>query len=188
VYDGYTLSVEEPTDAVSCELPPEARSAGLARRFVTEMLDSWQEPEASAETASLLVSELVTNAVLHAGSTVGLVVRRHGGRPRVEVTDCAPAAPEPRRHDDDATTGRGLEMVELLAEQWGVETGEESKTVWFEVAGDAAPAPGASGSASPTGGAATAPSAASSHASHPGERAGGRAGATDGTCGARRCG
>lgn len=116
-----------------CVLPGEPRSVARARGFLKDVLDGSEEHPA-VDAASLLVSELVTNAVLHAASAVELTVRRQQGQVRVEVADASAKAPQRRTYKEEATTGRGLEMVELLAERWGVDTtASGGKTVWFEV-------------------------------------------------------
>src|SRR5438105_15083431 len=73
-------------------LPPEAGSAAVARAFVTETLLLWGAQRV-LEAATLLTSELVTNAVLYAGSEILLVVRQSGKRIRVEVQDANPQVP-----------------------------------------------------------------------------------------------
>jgi anti-sigma regulatory factor (Ser/Thr protein kinase) len=83
----------------------------------------------------LLVSEVVTNAVLHARSALSLCVVRQGDRIRVEVEDTSPVAPVVRPHDDTAMTGRGLALVAALAAEWGVQPTDRGKSVWFVVAG-----------------------------------------------------
>ena len=114
-------------------LPPDPSSAMAARAFARDVLSGWQESEA-AETVLLLVSELVANAVLHAGSKVEVAMRRRGDRLRVEVTDESPVLPATRDFETDATTGRGLGLVDVLADAWGAEPrGEHGKVVWFEV-------------------------------------------------------
>lgn len=116
-----------------CVLPGEPRSVARARGFLKDVLGGSEE-HLAVDVASLLVSELVTNAVLHASSAVELTVRRQRGRVRVVVADASPKAPQRRTYKEEATTGRGLEMVELLAEQWGVDTSAGGgKAVWFEV-------------------------------------------------------
>ena len=82
----------------------------------------------------LLVSELVTNAVLHAGTDVELVVRRLRKGVRVEVLDRSTRPPVPRAYDDEAMTGRGLALVRELSRVWGVDERKDGKVVWFEVA------------------------------------------------------
>ena len=114
-------------------LPPDPSSAMAARAFAREVLSGWREP-AAVETVLLLVSELVANAVFHAGTKVEVVMRRYGGRLRVEVSDESPVLPAAREFDTDATTGRGLALVERLAAAWGAEARpDHGKIVWFEV-------------------------------------------------------
>ena len=118
-------------------LEPDPGSAALARRFTAETLGGWGA-DGLAETAVLLVSELVTNAVLHARSASELVVRRVDTGIRVEVRDDSPAAPSPRSYSLDAGTGRGLLLVESLAARWGSTPGNLGKSVWFELDHDGA--------------------------------------------------
>ena len=84
----------------------------------------------------LMVSELTTNAVLHAHSSFAIEVVRVGRVVRVTVYDSSPAAPSPRRQSATASTGRGLAMVAQLSDSWGTGRGEPPyvKGVWFEVA------------------------------------------------------
>ncbi len=113
-------------------LPPEPASAGQARRFVTEVLGEWRL-EGTEEVAALLVSEVVTNAVLHAGTEVTVEVHRSPEGVRVEVTDGSTQAASRRHYDNAATTGRGLALVETLSDDWGVDARSDGKTVWFDV-------------------------------------------------------
>ncbi|WP_428985409.1 ATP-binding protein [Streptomyces globosus] len=89
----------------------------------------------AVETAELLATELVTNALVHTEYGAEVTVRLAGGRLRVEVGDGAPGRPRPYVPVvDDATHGRGLALVEALAAAWGVETGTgRGKVVWFEL-------------------------------------------------------
>jgi anti-sigma regulatory factor (Ser/Thr protein kinase) len=116
------------------ELPPSADSVRTARRFLRETLASW-DAEPLEWTASQAVSELVTNAVLHAGTPITVTLTLPGdGRLRVEVGDGSPRVPQQRRYGQRATTGRGIALVAGLAEAWGVETRPGGKTVWCELA------------------------------------------------------
>lgn len=82
----------------------------------------------------LLANELVTNAILHAGSDIDVVVDITGARVRVEVRDRARRAPVRRRAEPTSSAGRGLALVEALASDWGVEPiPGDGKAVWFEV-------------------------------------------------------
>ena len=125
------------------QLPPEAASARRARRLVGEVLEEAGLDEL-ADVAMLLVSETVTNAVLHAATEVGLTVLADDGELRVEVRDGSSVLPGIRHYEDEATTGRGVGLVELLATGWGVDAGTGGKTVWFTL-GDPPGAPGGGG-------------------------------------------
>lgn len=131
-----TVSCEEVAGIrVHLRLEPAAASARRARRFVSEILATWGE-DGCADAASLLVSELVTNAVIHARSPVELVVGR--GSPstlRFEVYDSSARVPRVRGFDPESVSGRGLALVEAMSERWGVETGITGKHVWFELQG-----------------------------------------------------
>ncbi len=122
----------------STTLDAEPGSVRAARRFVVEALVASGHPD-DADTAQLLVSEIVTNAVLHARSRADLCVQIEGGRLRVSVRDTSTLLPTPRTHDRESQTGRGLELVELLSHRWGAEPddGPEpqqgGKSVWFEL-------------------------------------------------------
>jgi hypothetical protein len=85
------------------------------------------------ETATLLVSELVTNSVLHARSPVDVVVAVRGTVVRVEVVDRSAHPPTRRHYSAEAGTGRGLVLVEELSAAWGVTASEGGKSVWFEL-------------------------------------------------------
>ena len=86
------------------------------------------------EVASLLVSELVTNAIQHAGSEVNVHLEVSADLVRVEVDDASPRAPLRLVVPEDAERGRGLQLVEALASSWGVDqVPGDGKKVWFEV-------------------------------------------------------
>jgi anti-sigma regulatory factor (Ser/Thr protein kinase) len=113
-------------------LPPVPESVPAARHFATDAVIDLGADEKLAET-ELLVSELATNAVLHAATPMRVTVRCNGGNLRVEVRDDDPTVPEPRQPDPLAPGGRGIMLVELLAHRWGVNSNERGKTVWFEL-------------------------------------------------------
>ena len=105
-------------------------SPGAARRFVRHLLADVGREEWS-EAASLAVSELVTNAVLHAHSDIALVGEVTADHLRLEVRDDNPTLPSARAYDDHATTGRGLELVAAVTTAHGVESlGPGGKVVW----------------------------------------------------------
>lgn len=94
-----------------------------------------------ADTAELLVSELVTNAVLHAGTEVAVEASVDGTSLRVEVRDGSSHLPSPRAYGRLASTGRGLHLLEALVDQWGVDRDPPGKRIWFELSQDHRPAP-----------------------------------------------
>jgi anti-sigma regulatory factor (Ser/Thr protein kinase) len=117
------------------EVPLTSRpeSAGAARRLVLSVLKAWAMPQLN-EVVELLVSELVGNAVRHTGArTVGLRLLRRRGWIRVEVRDPSRALPclMPVRELD--VSGRGLFLVDKLADRWGVDLLPRGKTTWFEM-------------------------------------------------------
>jgi anti-sigma regulatory factor (Ser/Thr protein kinase) len=109
-----------------------------ARALLRERLTAWGAPQLR-DSAELLLSEVVTNALVHTGGGAVLTATlTRGGRCRlrVEVRDTSPHRPGAPRSapDDDASGGRGLLIVRALADAWGVRGEEDGKTVWFELA------------------------------------------------------
>ena len=86
------------------------------------------------DDAELLVSELVTNAVVHAQTSLEVSVHVGKTAVRVEVKDDSDALPIARLPRDEAMGGRGLHLVEAIARSWGIERRELGKVVWFELA------------------------------------------------------
>lgn len=124
-----TRTAERPGE-VTRRLPPVPASVPEARRLVRKLLASARRDDLE-DTAALLVSEIVTNALLHAGTTIEVSARLEGRRLRVEVRDGSAHLPVPRRYASTAGTGRGLLMVEQLVDDWGVLRHDDGKTVWF---------------------------------------------------------
>lgn len=118
-------------------LPGHASSVPAARRFVETVLDTWGRPEVGW-SAALCVSELAGNCALHARTDFTVAVRLEQEVVRVEVTDGSPRPPLQRSYSEDATTGRGLRMLEEHASRWGVEPRPTGKTVWVELSAPAA--------------------------------------------------
>ena len=112
--------------------PGVPESAGRARRFVADALAAAGRSEV-ADVAVLLVSELVSNAVLHAGTEIELVVRILPERLAIEVHDRGGGRAVRRRYSNLSGTGRGLMLVEELARDWGTVVTEAGKFVWFEL-------------------------------------------------------
>ncbi|QKV95022.1 SpoIIE family protein phosphatase [Streptomyces sp. NA02950] len=148
-------------------LPGTPLAASAARRFVRAALADWAAldvpaadriTERTGDEAVLLVSELVTNAVVHAGTAVelscALDVPGHEGEPPslvVEVTDQHPTrvlrGEPPVEEEPEYAGGHGLRLVAGIAESWGTTYRRASKTVWFQlaVAADADDGPAAAG-------------------------------------------
>jgi anti-sigma regulatory factor (Ser/Thr protein kinase) len=129
---GMRLTVATSRAARIC-LPSTRRSAAEGRAFVAATLQSWGHRRGLGDVL-LVVSELVTNAVLHAGGAgVDLTVTLTDHAVRIEVTDASSALPEPKPPTDDSTNGRGLLLVDAVAGTWGAEVGHSGKRVWAEV-------------------------------------------------------
>lgn len=106
----------------------------MARHFVEARLRGTASPRL-VDDAALLTTELAANAVRHATSgCFGLSLSRHGDRVRVEVADASLDPPIVLRPDPMATSGRGLMLVDALADRWGFERRPDGKIVWFELA------------------------------------------------------
>ena len=118
----------------SLQLPPDHAAAARARRFVSDTLRGWGCDDAIPD-AQLLVSELVTNAVLHARSATRVTVERSSTTVRVSVDDDSSTQPRLRELGPEAVTGRGLLLVDRIAQRWGVDPRADGKCVWFEVDG-----------------------------------------------------
>ncbi|MDQ1438894.1 MAG: hypothetical protein QOK43_2523 [Acidimicrobiaceae bacterium] len=124
----------EPQPAVArTRLSSHPTSSAAARRFVRDVLYRWRVMVGD-EVVLLCTDELVTNAIVHVGSDVELVMRNGGGVVRIEVHDRSPRPPLRRVPDEDEESGRGLQLVDALASRWGVEPVGAGKSVWFEVA------------------------------------------------------
>ncbi|MEZ7004561.1 ATP-binding protein [Streptomyces sp. AD55] len=124
-----------PVRHFSVQLSPTPRGARLARLLATEQFRSWGLP---LDPARLLVAELSNNAAAHGrvpGRDFRLVLYVVGDTLRIEVTDTrGEELPEPRTPAPDAESGRGLLLVEALADRWGVtEDRFPRKTVWAEL-------------------------------------------------------
>ena len=109
------------------------RSVALARRFARLQLEEWGAPEL-CDGAALVVSELVTNAVVHTGTTAILDLALDANTLRIEVEDKHPGRALPTGlvvPSDDAEQGRGLLITAALGSSWGVEYTSTSKRVWL---------------------------------------------------------
>ncbi|MFD0023128.1 SpoIIE family protein phosphatase [Streptomyces sp. NPDC058382] len=113
---------------------PERISA--ARQQVREMLHDWADPE-QVDSAVLMISEMATNVLVHTDGDALLVAQADGEpgerRLRVEVADGSDELPHKRRPGEMASSGRGLVLMQMLADTWGVDPRGEGKSIWFEL-------------------------------------------------------
>ncbi|MDV9190886.1 ATP-binding protein [Streptomyces sp. SR27] len=134
---------------VQLEVGPDPAEVSRARRWARSRLagSGIGEDESLADTLVLLISELVTNAVVHTGcpAVLRMLFGAEGGV-RVEVADASDRPPKPRHAEGDDTNGRGLELVDGLADRWGWQPEGVGKSIWCEVdrSAPAAPSPAAS--------------------------------------------
>jgi anti-sigma regulatory factor (Ser/Thr protein kinase) len=126
----------------------EPERIAAARQQVRELLHDWAEEE-QVDSAVLMVSEMLTNVLVHTDGNALLAAEvahgEKGRRLRVEVTDPSDELPHKRRPGEMASSGRGLVLMEVLADAWGVDPRGEGKSIWFELyepaAGDDPDAP-----------------------------------------------
>ncbi|MFH9430056.1 SpoIIE family protein phosphatase [Streptomyces sp. NPDC017615] len=107
-----------------------------ARQHLRELLHDWVPPE-QVDAAVLLISEMITNVLVHTDADALLLAEifgEHGHRRlRVQVSDSGDDLPHKRRPGELASSGRGLMLIEMLADAWGVEPRGEGKSIWFEL-------------------------------------------------------
>jgi anti-sigma regulatory factor (Ser/Thr protein kinase) len=128
-------SDEDPPHVASTKLRPEALAASSARRFVRSLLDRWQLLELS-DVAELCVSELVTNAVLHARTPIQVEVRAGAGSLHVDVCDSGGGRIDllpPEEPGESLESGRGLYIVQALSARTGVKPSRGGTCIWFEL-------------------------------------------------------
>lgn len=111
---------------------PIPESVPAARHFVVDVLRSWGNEDLAAD-AALIISELATNALSHAMSPFRAVLDRRGRGLRIGVEDAADIALERRSPPADATSGRGVTIIEALSERWGYSSVPGGKVVWAEL-------------------------------------------------------
>jgi anti-sigma regulatory factor (Ser/Thr protein kinase) len=123
------------TQRATLRLEDDPRAPTRARRFLHGLLVAWQVRGDVTETAALCLSELVTNAVIHAGTDSLLTVSLDDGVLTVQVRDHG-ADPGAELLDDDdplRVFGRGLQLVDALADRWGSEHDDDGTTSWFSL-------------------------------------------------------
>jgi anti-sigma regulatory factor (Ser/Thr protein kinase) len=118
---------------IICTLPADPRSVAEARRAITAACQLAGFPAERCDQLVLLTSELVTNAVLYGRSSVRLTISWSDAGMRVEVGDDNTREPVVRSADPAAIDGRGMSLVNELADNWGVAHDDHGKRVWFEM-------------------------------------------------------
>ncbi|MBY8887272.1 ATP-binding protein [Streptomyces sp. PTM05] len=116
------------TGAFETVFAPEQSRVADMRHLSESFLELWRVPGSLAESVVLVVSELVTNSIEHGWGDVGVRVRCEQASLTVEVTDSNPAPARLRVADDDALDGRGLLLVQVVADAWGVS--RDGTTTW----------------------------------------------------------
>lgn len=132
-------SLIERDRTLELALSPHPSSVARARSFVSEALERWAVPEQTEQLARLAISELVTNAIVHARTDVVVRVRPEADAVWVGVTDQDDTLPVRETDPEpDRDGNRGLAIVEAVARRWGVDHqfSRPGKTVWFTVALD----------------------------------------------------
>jgi anti-sigma regulatory factor (Ser/Thr protein kinase) len=116
---------------------PDERSVHSARTFIAQTLTSWGVDQSLIDDVVLCAGELVTNAILHGGAPIELRLRRGERDVFLQVHDSLNAMPRRIRPKDDDEHGRGLQIVGLLATEWGIRPTAAGKSVWcaFSFAG-----------------------------------------------------
>lgn len=127
--------------AASHLLAAHPSSVSRARQLVRDALTTARRDDL-IEPAQLLVSEVVTNALVHAGTLIEFRASIGDAGLRVEVSDGSPQTPAPRSYGAMAGTGRGLRLLEQLVDRWGTLARQDGKTVWFELSSDVRPEEG----------------------------------------------
>lgn len=130
-------STDTPLGPVRWQLPAEVTSGSRARTQLPQLLSAWGLASL-LDDAELLLSELISNAVVHAHSPVTVTISRHRDVLHVEVSDHGPGVAHRRDGHLDDTHGRGLMLVDAISSMWGATANDDAKTVWFRLAAPAA--------------------------------------------------
>jgi anti-sigma regulatory factor (Ser/Thr protein kinase) len=125
---------QEDGPAATLAIEDDVRAVHQARAFTRATLEQWALPESLARDAILLVSEMVTNAIVHGRAPIGLRLRRAREHLLLEVSDTATAVPRKLRPTSDDVHGRGLQLVAMMADEWGTRPIRDGKSVWCALA------------------------------------------------------
>ncbi|WP_156727646.1 ATP-binding SpoIIE family protein phosphatase [Streptomyces apocyni] len=132
-----TVPVAPPRRTVLTVAQAEPERIAGARQHLRELLHDWADPD-QVDAAVLMVSEMATNVLVHTDGDALIVATARGERGsrrlRVEVSDASDELPHKRHPGELASSGRGLVLMELLADTWGVDPrGGQGKSIWFEL-------------------------------------------------------
>jgi signal transduction histidine kinase len=133
-HDDVALAVvkvhDSGSDVMRLPLSDDLGAVAAARRAVASQARAWEVPERGVADLVLVTSELVTNSLRHARGPYELRVRRVEGEVVVEISDATALRPRRRQVDGDSESGRGLTIVEAVADRWGSRTTADGKVVW----------------------------------------------------------
>ncbi|KPC61916.1 ATP-binding SpoIIE family protein phosphatase [Streptomyces chattanoogensis] len=162
---GSRLAQQPVRRAVLSVAQAEPERIAQARAQIRDVLHDWADAD-QVDSAVLMVSEMVTNVLLHTDGDALLIAEisgeRGGRRIRVDVADGSDELPHRRSPGELASSGRGLVLLEMLAGAWGVDPRGDGKSTWFELyedAGEGGVPPAGSGEPAPSGPSVPEPSA-----------------------------
>jgi CheY-like chemotaxis protein/anti-sigma regulatory factor (Ser/Thr protein kinase) len=121
-----------PAQQASARFDADVSSVPLARRFVRSRLREWGA-DRMVDQASLIVTELAANAVIHAASPYEVRVTHVDGVLRIEVADGDAGTPEPQPFSAVAESGRGIVLVSAVSASWGIDAQPDGKVTWAEL-------------------------------------------------------
>ncbi|MEU8677511.1 SpoIIE family protein phosphatase [Streptomyces sp. NPDC048560] len=134
--EGPTTRQAPPRRTAMTIAQAEPERIAAARQQLRELLHDWADPE-QVDSAVLMLSEMATNVLVHTDGDALMVAEVSGERGerrlRVEVADGSDELPHKRRPGEMASSGRGLVLMEMLADAWGVDPRGEGKSIWFEL-------------------------------------------------------
>lgn len=122
-------------DALELQLPPAPVSVAVARRALVDRCHHWGVADL-ADVGALAISELVSNAVLHARTPILVMAEHDRGFLTVAVTDGESSLPVVLPPDEERENGRGMAIIEQLGNSWGVQRTALGKTVWVSLSRD----------------------------------------------------
>lgn len=123
--------IQDNDEGAACwDLPAIPETVGRARRLVRQTLTAWKLSDL-ADDMTAVISEVVTNAIVHAQTSITLSLHHQGRSVRAEVADHSTAWPTPLPAGPDKERGRGLAILAAYSERWGVDPSPDGKTVWF---------------------------------------------------------